>query len=288
MHIITHRGLDPSKKNYFAESSLEAFTDQLERGYGLEFDLQVTKDNKIIITHDSDLNRVSYGKDVRKIAELTQDEILSKEFGNCHLTSFRDLLKLIQDKQSPDSISAIHIKHHCQNKENFDIILGYLKDENVDNFILFDITPEGAKYLKSKNGNLHLAPSVSHPFDIKRYSTAVGGTLINAEQALNHVELFDWVWLDEWDLTNENNGSKKFYTKEIFDMFKSKGIKVALVAPELHALSPDLLGGESHQDALNKETLIQRTREIINLDPDAICTDYPDTLKQLIYEHETK
>ena len=34
--IITHRGLDISRENYFAESSVEAFTDQSERGYGLE------------------------------------------------------------------------------------------------------------------------------------------------------------------------------------------------------------------------------------------------------------
>ena len=33
-HIITHRGLEPSRSNYFSESSLEAFKDQLSRGFG--------------------------------------------------------------------------------------------------------------------------------------------------------------------------------------------------------------------------------------------------------------
>ena len=42
MNIITHRGLDPSYQNYYLESSIEAFDNQLNRGFGLEFDLQIT------------------------------------------------------------------------------------------------------------------------------------------------------------------------------------------------------------------------------------------------------
>lgn len=281
MYIITHRGLDPSKENYFAESSLGAFTDQLNRGYGLEFDLQITKDNKIVIIHDYNLMRISNGKDKRKISEIDADEILDIDFNGCRIISFDKLLGLIKEKQSPNSISAIHLKYQCQNKKTLDVILNYLKDVDVDKFVIFDITIETAKYLKEHNSKLHLAPSVSHSFDIKRYNNATGGTLMGINDVLNNRELFDWVWLDEWDLTNENGNAKKFYTEETFEIFKSKGIKVALVAPELHATSPSLLGKESHADAETKEKLFDRIKEIIDLVPDAICTDYPDQVKQL-------
>lgn len=280
MHIITHRGLDPSKGNYFAESSLEAFTDQLNRGYGLEFDLQITKDRKIVVIHDNNLTRISKGKDTRNISEINLDEILSMEFDGCHLTSLDRLLNLIDKKQFPDSISAIHIKYQLQNKFNLDIIIDYLKSANANKFIIFDISTETAKYLKENNGKLNLAPSVSHYFDIKRYNVAVGGTLTSVETVLNNINLFSWVWLDEWDRKNESGDAKKFYTKEVFEMFKSSGIKVAVVSPELHATSPNLLGGENHTDAETKEKLFDRIKEIINLNPDAICTDYPDNIKQ--------
>lgn len=47
--IITHRGLDFSKTKYYPESTLESFKEQLKKGYGLEFDIRITKDDKFII-----------------------------------------------------------------------------------------------------------------------------------------------------------------------------------------------------------------------------------------------
>ena len=44
MNVITHRGLNFSRPGYFLESSLEAFVDQLDNGFGLEFDVRLTKD----------------------------------------------------------------------------------------------------------------------------------------------------------------------------------------------------------------------------------------------------
>lgn len=283
MYIITHRGLDPSKENYFMESSLEAFTDQLSRGFGLEFDLQVTKDDKIVVLHDADLTRISSGNDTRKINEITADEILAMEFNGCHITSLDTLLRLIDEKQVYDAISAIHLKYHCQSKKYLNIIISCLEQASVEKFIIFDITVKTAKYLKEKNNKLNLAPSVAHPFDISRYNTATGGTLISIDEALCYSSLFNWVWLDEWDRTDISNGDKKFYIESTFQRFRGEGIKIALVTPELHSTSPKLRGGENHSDALNKK-LFPRIKEILKLNPDAICTDHPDHSKFLLVE----
>lgn len=282
IHIITHRGLDSTKKDYFVESSYEAFKDQLKRGYGLEFDLQLTEDSKIVISHDSDFSRISKGKESRAILEMTEEEILNFNFNGCHIASLSDLFGLIKKYGSKNSIHAIHLKRSSQTKELLDYLLEKINEIDYKNIIFFDTTPETAKYMKERKIDLNIAPSVAHPYDIERYNDAVGGTLMSPEQALSHSDLFNWVWLDEWDRTDENKKTKKFYTKELFEKLRNHGFKIALVTPELHRTSPKLLGGESHPDALNQTRLFDRIKEIISLHPDAICTDYPDQYDKLL------
>lgn len=279
INIITHRGLDPAQKPYFVESSLEAFTDQLKRGYGLEFDLRFTSDNQIVIIHDANLKRISGGSDERNISDVSSDEILRMEFHGCHLITFAHLLELIETIGHKGIVCAIHLKHVVQEPIFLDSIVEYLKDIDPNTFILFDISIATAKYLKSKNPALQLAPSVAHPYDIKRYNGVVGGTLLSIEEVIQNKNLFDWVWLDEWDTADEDEKVKTFYNEETFSVLRSEGLKIALVTPELHSSSPGLLGGEAHSDASTHEILMERIKAIIVLEPEAVCTDFPDEVK---------
>lgn len=148
--------------------------------------------------------------------------------------------------------------------------------------ILFDLKPESAQYIQENTKkHFELAASVAHPYDIDRYNTAVGETLMTVENLLLN-PVFTWAWLDEWDRADKNGGIKSLYSSDIFKKLKDAGIKIAVVSPELHATSPGLLGGESHPDAQNRETLNQRLSEIIKLEPDAVCTDYPDYVQSLL------
>jgi hypothetical protein len=280
-NIITHRGLDPSKSNYFFESSFEAFLDQLSRRYGLEFDPQKTLD-EIVVLHDSNLKRISGGKDERLVKNVSAKELLGLDLGGCRLATLKELLGYIQEKSSPDALSAIHLKNGFQaDTKNLDALLRELENIDSGKFIIFDITLETAEYLKAGNPALHLAPSVSHPYDIERYQSAVGGTLFSVEQVLARKDLFDWVWLDEWDLSDKNGGEKKLCTEETFSLFREAGIKIGLVTPELHGTSPGLLGGEAHPDARDQTALHKRFAEILALKPDAVCTDYPDLMREM-------
>lgn len=281
MRVITHRGLDPSIPNYFPEGTFEAFNDQLSRGYGLEFDVRATKDAKLVVIHDETLERYSGGSDTRNVSDVESEELVSMRFNGCRLASFGELLDTVEVKQSPDAISAIHIKHICQTREKLDLILSELSGRDTSKFMLFDVTLDTARYLKDKNPSLLLAPSVAHPHDIKRYNDAVGGTLLSLEETIKNNALFDWVWLDEWDRADEHDGEKMLYTKTTFDALRKVGLSIALVSPELHATSPHLLGGESHPDAKDKETLHARLKDMVSLAPDAVCTDYPDILKSI-------
>ncbi len=281
MIIVTHRGLDPAQPNYFKESSLEAFTDQLNRGYGLEFDIRLTSDNVPVIIHDANLKRISGGADERAINGVSSAEILAMEFGGCHVTTFANLLNLIETKQVNGMISAFHLKNTAQDQATLDIVLDHLKNTDPGKYILFDVKIETAKYLKSKNPKLMLAPSVAHPYDIKRYNEVVGHTLLSVDEVIENKNLFDWVWLDEWDTADENWGLKTLYNTETFGIMREYGFKIALVTPELHASSPGLLGGEAHADAQNHESLMGRIKEIVELLPDAVCTDFPEDVRKI-------
>ena len=180
-------------------------------------------------------------------------------------------------------MSALHLKGKFQEPKYLNILLSYLANakEALNRMLIFDVKAETAKYFKTKLPELNLAPSVAHPYDIKRYNDAVKGTLLSIEEAITNKDLFSWVWLDEWDLADENSGAKKFYTPETFEALKKNGLKIALITPELHGISPGLLGGEAHPDAV-KERLFNRIQEIIDLGPDAFCTDYPEEVKELL------
>ncbi len=286
--VITHRGLDPSIENFPGESTYDAYKAHLQKGFGIEFDINFSVDGKIFIFHDAGLKRIANGQDNRQFDELTLQEIKTLKFGNSHLPTFEELVELI--KKFSKVINALHLKGKFQTKEYLDILVSYLKEypDILDHLIIFDVKIETAKYLKNVLPEINLASSVAHNFDIERYNSIVNGTLYSISQAMANKELFSWVWLDEWDLTDKNGGVKKLYTSEVFTDFHNAGIKVALVTPELHSTSPGLLSGEVHPDAANQEKLFIRIKDIISFAPDAICTDYPNQVNQLIQTKKLK
>ncbi|KXK07451.1 MAG: hypothetical protein UZ21_OP11001001075 [Microgenomates bacterium OLB22] len=276
--ILTHRGLENGRENWFSESTYEAFQDQLSRSFGLEFDPNFIRDGRIVISHDGNLARVTGGVDIRPLAEVSPDE-MPLLLENGRLCFFEELMDLI--RRSPSKINAMHLKGGFQEPAYLQILIENIQQhasDMLDRFLIFDVKPETARLLLTTLPTLHLAPSVAHPYDIQRYNDVVKGTLISVDEALEYRDqgLYDWVWLDEWDLTDTDGGNKSLYTKEVFDRLRSVGYKIALVTPELHGTSPGLLGGEAHPDATPQERLFGRIREIIALEPDAICTDWPE------------
>ncbi len=67
-----HRGLHDLSPGA-PENSLEAFRRAVKAGYGVEFDLQLTKDDRVVVHHDASLKR-SCGEDVL-ISSLTYEEL---------------------------------------------------------------------------------------------------------------------------------------------------------------------------------------------------------------------
>lgn len=274
MKIITHRGLDYENNHSFTESSRGAFQFFLDKGFGLEFDVQITKDGVPVISHDSSLSRVAK-HELPAIADQTVSEFLGTKLPNGNTLTLETLIAMLYEaKQTTNSVHALHLKTSNQTEAGLLVLLPFLAQLTDLPIMVFDATPAVGRKIKKQIGDISLAASVAHPYDVARYNGAVGGTLLTLKDMETYRDIYDWAWLDEWDRTDEN-GTKALYTAETFATLRALGYKLALVSPELHATSPKLLGGESHQDAANFESLKARWDEVAAFKPDAICTDYP-------------
>ena len=81
--FIAHRGLH--KSIIIPENSIQAFKNAMGKNYAIEFDINITIDNQIVIFHDDDLNRLCNKKEKIEIidySELTkrEEEIVERYF----------------------------------------------------------------------------------------------------------------------------------------------------------------------------------------------------------------
>ena len=128
MNLIAHRGY---KTNNVKENTIEAFDMAYKLGYkGLECDVRVTKDKKLVICHDAFINRVSNGSGL--IKNKTYKELLKYNFGTKEKPSKIPLLKTILKRY--DFIKIIELKEDIDIKQ----IEKYIDDNTI--FISFNNT----------------------------------------------------------------------------------------------------------------------------------------------------
>lgn len=92
-----HRGLHENH-NGCPENTLKAFQKAVDAGYGIEMDIQLTRDGKVIVTHDMDLKRVAGIRE--KVDHFTYEELQEIplfESGE-RIPLLEDVLKLVDGK----------------------------------------------------------------------------------------------------------------------------------------------------------------------------------------------
>lgn len=96
MHIA-HRGLY-TKDQKIPENSIQSFQLAMDSGYGIELDVNLTKDGKVVAFHDASLERIC--KDPRKLSNVDFDEIKSLQLFNSDqkIPLFSEVLKLVDGK----------------------------------------------------------------------------------------------------------------------------------------------------------------------------------------------
>jgi hypothetical protein len=147
--------------------------------------------------------------------------------------------------------------------------------------LVFDAAPPAAIRLKTALPNIDLAASVAHPFDVQRYSTVTGGTLLTVDDVIRQRELYSWVWLDEWDRLGPFGSNKSLVDESTVKHLREYGFKIAAVSPELHASSPGLLAREVHESGSSPSRLEACWQSWASLDLDALCTDHASWLRAL-------
>lgn len=92
-----HRGLFDNSKG-IPENSMKAFQRAIEKGYGIELDVQLTKDRIPVVFHDFSLNRIC-GID-KKVSDFTWEELRKIPLLGTDQTipSFSEVLKLVRGR----------------------------------------------------------------------------------------------------------------------------------------------------------------------------------------------
>ena len=75
--LIAHRG----ESNDAPENTLPAYRMAVDRGFGFECDVYLSKDGRVFTFHDSDLKRTTAGANTNKCADVTWDEISRLDVG---------------------------------------------------------------------------------------------------------------------------------------------------------------------------------------------------------------
>ena len=92
---FAHRGL---YGNGLAENTCEAFENACQNGFGIELDVQFSRDGEIVVFHDDDLKRMT--GDARRVDEVDYAEIkqLSLAGGKGTIPRFEEVLRLVNGR----------------------------------------------------------------------------------------------------------------------------------------------------------------------------------------------
>ena len=93
MHLI-HRGI---VNKHYKENLLKSFNKSFKKGYGIETDIHITKDNAFICFHDFTLNRIFRKKESVKNMKYSQIKKISSQYKK-PIPLLKDLLKTSKNK----------------------------------------------------------------------------------------------------------------------------------------------------------------------------------------------
>ena len=168
--IIAHRGIHDNNK--IPENSILAFKKALAKKLPIEFDIHITKDNKLVVFHDDNIKRMTNID--RNIQEMTLEEIKNIYLLDTKekIPTLNEVLKLVNSKVLLD----IEIK----NTKKRDLIVNLLLEE-LNNYngevIIKSFNPIIMKKIKNRTNKyklgLLLTNSSNSKILNKLYSTSL-------------------------------------------------------------------------------------------------------------------
>lgn len=199
--LIAHRGLSRE----YHENTLPAFVHACKSNfYGIETDIQFTKDNKIICFHDKTIKRLMGER--LKISELKYKDLLLKDFKQkktlterTNVCPFRKYLRICKRYKKH---CVIEIKCKASHKQ-IDALIKKIKFRRyLKNCIIISFNRSTLLYLRSKYPTLRLQLLINNP--IKRYFSFCKANNID-------ISIYE-----------------RLLTKDNVERLKAQGIKVAV------------------------------------------------------------
>ena len=129
---IAHRGLFNNID--IPENSLIAFEEAVKNQYGIELDIQLTKDDKLVVFHDSSLKRMT-GID-KDLIDCTYDELLQYKLLDTNevIPLFKDVLNILE-KDTPLIIEIKPEGRYLETtKRVVNLMQGYNGLYNIESF----------------------------------------------------------------------------------------------------------------------------------------------------------
>ena len=94
--IIAHRGVFDNKS--VPENSMLSFKNAIKYNYPIELDVQLTKDNKLVVFHDDNLLRMTGYDKLLQEANYSEISNLKLLNANENIPTFNEVLKLINNR----------------------------------------------------------------------------------------------------------------------------------------------------------------------------------------------
>ena len=165
----SHRGFYTKDKNP-PENTLAAFQRAIDHNYGIELDLQLSKDKEVFVFHDETLKRML--KDKRKFFELNSEEIKSLDMHGHSIPSFKETLDLIKG-QIP---LIVELKSHAEYKVLCEKTAALL-DTYEGDYVIESFDPRIVYWFKKNRPNVRRGILIMNS---KKYKSRIGGIILNS------------------------------------------------------------------------------------------------------------
>ncbi len=146
--IIAHRGIFDNEK--IPENSIKAFQVALSKNIPIELDVQLTKDNILVVFHDDTLERMT--NEEGSIKDKTYQELQELSLLNTKekIPTLKEVLQLIQGKVFMD----IEVKSTKRIQKICDILLEELDD--YSNYVVKSFHPTIIRKIKKKRKDIEV------------------------------------------------------------------------------------------------------------------------------------
>lgn len=155
--IIAHRGVFDNKS--VPENSMLSFKNAIKYNYPIELDVQLTKDNKLVVFHDDNLLRMT-GYD-KLLQEANYSEIGNLKLLNTNekIPTFNEVLKLINNRVFLD----IEVKNTKRVKETCDLLMKELI--NYSNYSIKSFNPFIVRFIKKNYPSVRCGYLISSKYN---------------------------------------------------------------------------------------------------------------------------